>query len=139
MQAVGTPAGAAACQSLGDRALAGGDFLRARAWYEEGLSEAAVDQRPHLQARLRLASAALGKPVGEPPREPVTVGTGRVSPERFEKEVAELASRTKDASVIAQPATGSPAATVFPVVQLRSAPWADVNEGTCRRSLPTTS
>jgi outer membrane protein assembly factor BamB len=129
MQAVGTPAGAAACQSLGDRALAGGDFLRARAWYEEGLSEAAVDQRPHLQARLRLASAALGKPVGEPPREPVTVGTGRVSPERFEKEVAELASRTKDASVIAQPATGSPAATVFPVVQLRSAPWADVNEG----------
>lgn len=129
MQAVGTPAGAAACQALGDRALAAGDFLRARAWYDEGLSEAAVDQRPHLLARQRLASAALGQTIGEPPREPVVVGAGRVAPERFEKEVAELASRRAGASVIAVPRTDSSVAGGFSPASLRAVPWADVNEG----------
>lgn len=129
MQASGTSAGAAACQALGDRALAGGEFMRARSWYEDGLSQAAVDQRPHLQARLRLASAALGSPLGEPPHGPVAVGAGRVSPERFEQEVAALAARAKAGAVVAQPATGSPAAAAFPLAPLRAVPWADVNEG----------
>ena len=129
LQTTGTPTAATACQWLGDRALANVDFTIAVDWYEKGLLVATAEQQSALSARLRLASAALGKTVGEPPKQPVVFGADSLPPDRFEQRVSELLSQSKGNVGTALPLTESFIATEFPVAPLRAVPWADFNEG----------
>ncbi|MEI8371217.1 MAG: PQQ-binding-like beta-propeller repeat protein [Planctomycetota bacterium] len=103
VQYYGTPAHASACQWLGDRALAGADFTQALSWYEEGRPTASPDRQPDLAARVRLASAMLGNLRGEPPKQPVSFGETRLSPEQFERRVRDAVARqakTETASLV---------------------------------------
>jgi len=129
IQATGTPTAAAACQALGDRALANVDFVAAMNWYEEGLSAANPTQQPDLKARLRLASAALGKPVGEPPAQPVAFGTLSIPADRFEQRVGDLAAQSTGSLITSLPLTGSLTVSDFATAPLRAVPWGNFSEG----------
>jgi len=104
VQCFGTPAAAEAHLWLGDRALSQGHFGRALAEYRHALYPASEEQRPGIGARLRLAAAMLGRDVGKPVRDWVTLGTQRLHPNQFEQ----LVARAREANGPA-PAAASPA------------------------------
>ena len=95
LQYGGTPAAAAPCQWLGDRALAAADFDQAAAWYDEGLRGAVPANRPDLAARKRLVAAMLGADEGQPPAQAITLGGTTVPPQRFEGWIHNLLARRK--------------------------------------------
>ncbi|MBI3861720.1 MAG: hypothetical protein HY290_07475, partial [Planctomycetia bacterium] len=134
VQFSGTPAAATARQWLGDRALVFGDFAGAAAEYEQALRSAAPDQQPSLAARLRLASAMLGRDVGEPPKETVVLETVKMAPDAFEKLVAEMKQQALARGFAPLSAVElSPRTGVKPVryeVQHRGSPRGDVGENT---------
>ena len=86
----GTTAAAEAQRWLGDRALAGGQFTRAEAHYAAALRSASAPEQRQLAARLRLTAAMLGRDVGTPPLESVLLADGRLTPDEFERLVAEM-------------------------------------------------
>jgi outer membrane protein assembly factor BamB len=129
VQYYGTTAHAAACQWLGDRALAGSDFGRALSWFEEGRLTAAPQQQPDLAARVRLASAMLGRLRGGPPTQPVSFGGMELSPEQFERRVR-LAAAKQQARVEAAPLADAIAVLPDPQpAQFRFAPWGEFDGG----------
>ena len=95
VQYCGTAAAVLPCQWLGDRALAATDFSRALSWYDEGLRWTSPAQQPELAARKRLAAAMLGVAQGQPPTKPVSLGSVKVSPEKFEGWVREQLARRR--------------------------------------------
>ena len=93
LQYYGTPAAASASRWLGDRLLSAGQFAPALVHYHEALPATPPDLRPALDARVRLASALLGRKVGEPVRAPITLGTTQFAPDQFEQWVREAIAR----------------------------------------------
>lgn len=96
LQLYGTPAAAEAHRWLGDRALSSGDFVQAVWRFRAALQWVPEAQRADVQARLRLASAMLGRPIGPPVRQPVTLGAHELSAAEFEAIIAGAAG-TADA------------------------------------------
>jgi len=90
IQFLGTGVGAGALVWLGDQQLTLGDFTRAIFYYDRAIVLASPETRSQLDARLRLASAMLGKSRGEPVTEPVRFGQTELSPTEFEGLVAEM-------------------------------------------------
>ena len=97
VQYCGTPVAAAAYAWLGDRALSGGAFARAWADYRRAEAAALPAERPVLAARIRLASALLGRDEGQPVRLPVQLGGQEITPEQFEQWVREILGRDRPA------------------------------------------
>lgn len=95
MQYYGTPAAAAAHQWLGDRLLSHGTLGPALIHYRQAASTASPEQQDAVGARVRLASAMLGRTAGTPVRRPVTLGTTKVGPSQFEQWVRQLGERPK--------------------------------------------
>ncbi|MGA2618798.1 MAG: PQQ-binding-like beta-propeller repeat protein, partial [Thermoguttaceae bacterium] len=101
VQYYGTPAAAAAHRWLGDRLLSGGEFSQALLHYRKALPTASPGQRPALEARIRLASAMLGRDAGQPIRSPVVLGETEVAPQLFEQWVREMRERYRNAGATA--------------------------------------
>jgi hypothetical protein len=97
LQFLGTPAAAEAQQWLGDRALAIGDSVTARARYRAAAQDMPAAAREALAARCRLAAALLGQDEGTPVTERVTIGEVTLSAEEFERAVKNV--RSQDPSV----------------------------------------
>ena len=108
LQYCGTPGAASACQWLGDRALAAADLAPAAAWYREGFRGASPAQRPELAARMRLVSAMLGSAQGQPPTQPISFGSLKVSPQQFEGWIRDQLSRRRIVTDAASPADSLP-------------------------------
>jgi hypothetical protein len=123
MQFPGTDAASSAHTWLGDRALAAGDFVQALLAYRDaGVGVRVTD---NLLARLRLASAMLGREVGEPVTGPVEIGGQRLAAEDFEALVAEAqAGWSSRPQLRLAPATSD--ALPWSPVSLAVQPWADV-------------
>lgn len=102
VQFYGTDAAAAAHTWLGDRALAAGQFERARSHYRAALAQAEGQARAVAAAMLRLTAALQGRDEGEPPPNPITYAGQKLSPAEFEALVAEL--RAAHAGAGADPA-----------------------------------
>jgi outer membrane protein assembly factor BamB len=115
----GTEAAAEACLWLGDRAVGGGEFNRARAWYRQARQngDAALGQR--IAPRDRLAAAMLGEDVGRPATEPVQFGEVSMSAGDFESLVAEM---RKTHAATATGATSAAAIAAAPLVPPAPAP-----------------
>ena len=84
LQFLGTGAAADAHRWLGNRALSGGEFIRAMNHYRRALADAPDALRGELLALLRLAGAMLDKDIGEPVTRTVTIGELVLSPREFE-------------------------------------------------------
>jgi hypothetical protein len=97
VQYCGTPVAASAYAWLGDRALSGGTFVRAWADYRRAEAAALPAERPVLAARIRLASALLGRDEGQPVHLPVQLGGQEITPEQFEQWVREILGRDRPA------------------------------------------
>ena len=108
VQYCGSPAAVLPCQWLGDRALAATEFSRALSWYDEGLRWTSPAQQPELAARKRLAAAMLGMVQGQPPTKPVSLGSVKVSPEKFEGWIREQLARRRGAGEAAFSADALP-------------------------------
>lgn len=90
VQFYGTDAAVEAHTWLGDRALAAGNFVRARGHYRAALKQAEGSARARAAAMLRLTAALQGRDEGEPPQGPVSYSGQELSPAEFEALVAEL-------------------------------------------------
>jgi outer membrane protein assembly factor BamB len=99
VQYCGTPVAASAYAWLGDRALSGGTFVRAWADYRRAEAAALPAERPVLAARIRLASALLGRDEGQPVHLPVQLGGQEITPEQFEQWVREILGRDRPAGL----------------------------------------
>jgi len=86
----GTEAAAEACVWLGDRAVGGGDFNRARVWYRQALQNGNAALAKRVAPRDRLAAAMLGQDVGTPASEPVQFGEVTMPTGEFESLVADM-------------------------------------------------
>jgi outer membrane protein assembly factor BamB len=111
IQFAGTDAAAEAHQWLGDRALSCGWFERAIAEYRRALA-AMPGLSGHIQPRIRLAAAMLGRDEGQPVTASVQFGELNMAPAEFEALVAEMRGRGNAAALL--PATSS--ATQNPTV-----------------------
>ncbi|MCE9548456.1 MAG: PQQ-like beta-propeller repeat protein [Planctomycetia bacterium] len=106
-QFAGTPAAAEGWQWIGDQLLRGGDAAGALAWYHKAEPLADLALAEPLAARLRLASAMLGRDVGRP----------RQSPVRFdgqEYDAAQFEALVRKARAEAHPAGSSTSIHVPP-------------------------
>jgi len=92
----GTHAAADAFRWLGDRLMAGGQFVRAMAVYRQATPIASTYQRHQLTARLRLANAMLGRRTGEPVSRAVRFGEEEIPADQFERLVAEMVEKHAD-------------------------------------------
>jgi hypothetical protein len=111
VQFMGTEAASEAFEWLGDRALAGGDAAGAIGMYEESLADAPASRRPGILARIRLASALLGREGGAAPAAPVDLNGARLDPPAFEALVREMReARAPGAMGSAPPAAALPPA-----------------------------
>lgn len=100
VQFFGTDAAVQAHTWLGDRALAAGNFVRARGHYRAALKQGDGPARARAAAMLRLTAALQGKDEGEPPQGPVCYSGQELSPAEFEALVAELrAAHTNEQGV----------------------------------------
>jgi outer membrane protein assembly factor BamB len=90
LQFFGTDAAAEAERWLGERALLRGEFLAAVSHFEKALVDAPATWAADASARLRLAGAMLGQDRGASPVSPFELGGTHISPEEFERLVAEL-------------------------------------------------
>jgi outer membrane protein assembly factor BamB len=86
----GTEAAAEACLWLGDRAVGGGDFNRARVWYRQAKQNGNAALAKRIAPRDRLAAAMLGEDVGSPATEPVQFGVVTMPAGEFESLVADM-------------------------------------------------
>ena len=109
IQFAGTDAAGEAHQWLGDRALASGWFERAIAEYRRALA-VLPGQTAHLEPRIRLAAAMLGRDEGKPVNESVQFNELSMSPSEFEALVAEMRGRGNVATLM--PSASSSAASV---------------------------
>jgi outer membrane protein assembly factor BamB len=121
VQYYGTPAATEAHGWLGDRLMAGGEFLAAIGRYRESLRSAPDEQRDPLAARLRLAGAMLGRDLGEPVTRSVDFCGTHVAPAQFEELVAAMRAGHADggAGEVAGRRTAASAAA-----RLEARPWA---------------
>ena len=87
-----TPAAQEACQWLGDRAMAEGEFGLAFSEYQRGLRLRSGPQ-PALVARQRFAASMLGVEWGERVTTSVSIGGQTWSPDAFEAMIAEQRAR----------------------------------------------
>ncbi len=90
VQFYGTDAAVEAHTWLGDRALAAGNFVRARGHYRAAFHQADGPSRQRAAAMLRLTAALQGREEGAPPQGPVSYSGQELSPAEFEALVAEL-------------------------------------------------
>ena len=86
----GTEAAAEACLWLGDRAVGGGEFNRARVWYRQAAQNGNAALAKRVAPRDRLAAAMLGQDVGKPVTEPVQFGEVNMPAGEFESLVADM-------------------------------------------------
>ena len=91
-----TPAAAEAHRWLGDRALSTGWFRRSITEYRRAERMASVSLRAELAPRIRLASAMMGREVGEPVKSAVRFGEMTMSAEQFESLIKEMVARDQD-------------------------------------------
>jgi outer membrane protein assembly factor BamB len=89
----GTRAAAEAHLWLADRELSAGRIAAATAVLEAALETAAAEQRPAIEARLRLAGALAGVDRGRPVEEPVQLGARQIPAAAFELMVAAVRRR----------------------------------------------
>jgi hypothetical protein len=87
-QFYGTPAAGEAHVWLGDRAYLAGLFGQAVEHYAIAATSADVITRGKVMIRHRLAAAKLGRKIGQPATEAITIGEGTWPPEKIEQEVA---------------------------------------------------
>lgn len=126
MQFSGTEAAAEAHVWLGDRALAGGDFLHAIGQYRLALDGNA--QPNAVGPRLRLAAAMLGRDEGEKITQPVRFSDLDLEAEEFETLVAEMLARYEgaDAAMMAALSQTSAGEIVAPrPASFRPQRWAE--------------
>lgn len=100
VQFLGTEAAAEAHLWMGDRELSGGEFALAVGEYEQGLRSATPVQKSALAARLRLASAMLGREFGAPVTEPVEFHGQTLSAADFEKLVIEMKQKPSSSTAL---------------------------------------
>ncbi|HEX3998234.1 MAG TPA: PQQ-binding-like beta-propeller repeat protein [Pirellulales bacterium] len=86
----GTLAGSEACLWLGDRAVGGGEFNRARIWYRQAVQGRKASIAARVAPHDRLAAAMLGEDVGAPATAPVQFGEVTMSAADFESLVADM-------------------------------------------------
>jgi outer membrane protein assembly factor BamB len=112
VQYFGTPAAAAASRWIGDRLVSAGQFAQALAYYREALPATPPELRGELDARVRLASAMLGRKVGEPVRSPVALGAAQFAPDQFEQWIREAIAHSGGESADGGPVEGTLASPV---------------------------
>ncbi len=100
----GTEAAAEACLWLGDRAVGGGEFNRARVWYRQASQSGDAALAKRIAPRDRLAAAMLGEDVGTAATQPVQFGEVTMQPSEFESLVADM---RKTHAVAGQPFKGA--------------------------------
>jgi len=93
MQFAGTTAATQGHQWLGDRALSGAQFPQALVHYRLAMTWADLRLRTALMARIRLASAMLGRDVGEKVTQPIEWGGTQFTGKEFESMIAEMLRR----------------------------------------------
>lgn len=128
MQFCGTEAAAEAHLWLGDRAMAGGDFLHALGQYRQAL-EGNLPAGT-VQPRLRLAAAMLGREEGEPVSQSVRFNDLDLKSEEFEALVAEMLARSDgaDAAMMAALEDASAGEVLAPQpAEYESKKWAEFN------------
>ena len=86
----GTEAAAEAVSGLGDRAVGGGEFNRARVWYRQAKQNGNAAIAKRVAPHDRLAAAMLGQDVGKPATEPVQFGEVTMPAADFESLVADM-------------------------------------------------
>jgi outer membrane protein assembly factor BamB len=101
-QLAGTAAAKRAHRWLADQALADGAFAEALRHYDAVADDPL--EAAEVAPRRRLAAALLGRELGQPPEQPVVLGTQTLTPEAFEVLVREALERAQPAVVASRPA-----------------------------------
>ncbi|MDP6634498.1 MAG: PQQ-binding-like beta-propeller repeat protein [Phycisphaerae bacterium] len=97
VQFYGTAPGFGAMHVLADRDLSNGNFWGAAGRYKLLAAEEDYDKQSDAAAKLRLASAMLGRLVGKPADKPVALPGGTFSAKEFEQMITRLAADRKTA------------------------------------------
>jgi outer membrane protein assembly factor BamB len=125
VQFYGTPAAAGAHRWLGDQAMSRGEFEHAGSHYRQAALVADDAEQADLTARLRLASALLGRPAGKPVTVPVAIGDAQVAAADFEAWITQAMQRYQAGTAPATPGRTTPVAALPAApVEFNLEPWA---------------
>ncbi len=123
LQFAATEAAAQAHYWLGSRALSAGNFAQAIGHFQRAMLDIAADQRPQVNARLRLAGAMVGRELGNPVAVAVEFGGTRLSSSQCEQLVQQTYQQRRSDNQIQRQHRETPS-DVLPLATYKTNAWA---------------